>query len=63
MYEMEIGMMPIITFADRITFSLLWMHSALRPDEAPISLSRKRPVIRLSKITRRKDLCVPTCSW
>ena len=29
MYEMEIDMMPIITFADRITFSLLWTRSAL----------------------------------
>ena len=34
MYEMEIDMMPIITFADCITFSLLWTHSALRPEEA-----------------------------
>ena len=41
MYEMQTDKTPIITFADRITCSLLWTYSGLSPEEAPISLATR----------------------
>lgn len=75
---MQTDMTPISTFADLMTCILPWTYSALSPNEVPISLAtrtvsdfstpvsnlaRKRSVIRLSKLTCCKDLCVPICSW